>query len=128
MFCFLLGATCILVPRYFNLVTLPLHIVAAIFFALAGLLFWSRNSLLNDAEKGLVTFRFTPEGWFRDEKSILYRWEDFKKVEFNDRCITFYNSKKHRIHSASITPMLMTDFDFDRVEKWIKRYIPDSLR
>ena len=43
--------------------------------------------MLNDARDGLLVFRFTYDGWYRNENEVLYRWEDFKQVEFKERGI-----------------------------------------
>jgi len=105
-----------------------LYLFAGSFMLLAGLCYYSKDSMLNDAENGLLMFRFTPEGWYRNERSVLYRWEDFKRVEFLDRAIVFHEAKQHKIHSSTISPMLMTDNDFDQVERWIRQYLPENMK
>ena len=120
---FSLAAAIILLSRYLNTSKIPFYVVSFIFLLMAGLSYYSRNSLLKDAEAGLMVFRFTTEGWYRDEGSVLYRWEDFKRVAFHDRAITFYEAKEHKIHSTTISPMLMTDADFDKAEQWIRQYL-----
>lgn len=84
--------------------------------------------MLSDVQNGLLVFRFTPEGWYRNEQTVLYRWEDFKRVEFAERAITFYEAKQHKIHSFQISPMLMTDSDFDKVDRWIRAHIPAHMQ
>ena len=125
---FSLAAAIILLSRYLNISKIPFYVVSSIFLLIAGLSYYSRNSLLKDAEAGLMVFRFTTEGWYRDEGSVLYRWEDFKRVDFHDRAITFYEAKQHKIHSTTISPMLMTDVDFDKAEQWIRQYLPSHMR
>jgi len=95
---------------------------------LAALSFLSKDSMLNDADNGKLMFRFTPEGWYRNESLVLYRWEDFKRVEFLDRAITFHEAKQHKIHSLTISPMLMTDTDFDKAERWIRQHLPEHMQ
>lgn len=111
-----------------NMVGFLFYVIATIFLLLAGLAFYSRNSMLKDAEAGLLMFRFTPEGWYRNEKPVLYRWEDFKRVEFQDRAITFQQSKQHKILSSTISPMLMTEANYDKVEQWIREHLPDHMK
>ena len=83
--------------------------------------------MLNDARDGLLVFRFTYDGWYRNENEVLYRWEDFERVEFKERAINFHEAKQHKIVSYEISPMLMTDSEFDKVERWIRQHLPSHM-
>ena len=106
---------------------IPFYFLAGIFLLLGALSYVSRNSMLTDVQNGLLVFRFTPEGWYRNESSTLYQWEDFERVEFAERAITFYVAKRHKLSSSQISPMLMTDSDFDKVDHWIRKHIPAHM-
>ena len=121
---FLIGCAFVIAGRY----SFPLYLISVVCFILALISFRSRNAMLKLADKYIDIFRFTPEGWYRGHETTLYRWQDFKKVEYSDRCITFRFSKKHRIHSYAISPMLMTDSDFDKAKRWIEEHLPEHLK
>lgn len=123
------AGTAILTANFFTDISpIPFYLFAGIFLLFGAISCWSRNSMLNDVQNGLLVFRFTPEGWHRNEQSVLYRWEDFKRVEFAERAITFYEAKQHKIHSSTISPMLMTDSEFDKVDSWIRTHIPAHMQ
>ena len=84
--------------------------------------------MLKDADERLLVFRFTSNGWYRNESPVLYRWEDFKSVEFQERAINFHEAKQHKIVSYEISPMLMTDSEFDKVERWIRQHLPNHMK
>ena len=113
--------------KYWNLESL-FGIIPGIFLLMTLLMFWSRNSMLNDARDGLLIFRFTYDGWYMNESKVLYRWGDFKRVEFKERAIIFHEAKQHKIVSATISPMLMTDSEFDQVERWIRQHLPNHMK
>ena len=126
--CTFIGAVILALCFLADILLIPFYILAGIFLLMGAISYYSRNSMLNDFENGLLVFKFTPEGWYRNERPVLYRWEDFKRVEFADRSITFFEAKQHKIHSSQISPMLMTDNDFDKVDRWIRKYIPAYMQ
>ena len=126
--CTFMGAVILAIRISTDILPILFYILACIFLLMGALSYYSRNSMLNDFENGLLVFKFTPEGWYRNEQPVLYRWEDFKRVEFAERSITFFEAKQHKIHSSEISPMLMTDNDFDKVDRWIRKYIPAHMQ
>ena len=113
--------------KYWNLESL-FGIVPGIFLLMSLLMFWSRNSMLNDARDGLLVFRFTYDGWYMNESKVLYRWGDFKRVEFKERGIIFHEAKKHKISSSIISPIWMTESEFEKVERWIRQHLPNHMK
>ena len=104
------------------------YILPGIFLLMALFAFSSRNSMLKDADERLLVFRFTSNGWYRNESPVLYRWEDFKSVEFQERAINFHEAKQHKIVSCEISPMLMTESEFEKVERWIRQHLPNHMK
>ena len=126
--CGFIGTAILAIGLIPDISPVPFYLITGVFLFIGAISYWSRDSMLKDVQNGLLVFRFTPEGWYRDEKPVLYRWEDFKRVQFADRSITFFEAKQHKLHSSTISPMLMTDSEFDKVDHWIRKYIPAHMR
>jgi len=120
LICLLIGIAAFLLGLMYTRANIMLYFVAIVCLCLGALSYLSKDSMLNDVDNGLLVFKFTTEGWYRNESPVLYRWDDFKRVEFADRAIIFFEAKQHNIHSSVISPMLMTDSDFN-VTVWCSR-------
>ena len=128
LICAFIGAAILTISLIPDISRIPFYFLASIFLLLGTVSYWSRGSMLKDVHNGLLVFRFTPEGWYRNEQSVLYRWEDFERVKFAKRTITFFEAKQHNIASVQISPMLMTESDFDKVDDWIRKHIPAHMK
>ena len=89
--------------KYWNLESL-FGIVPGIFLLMSLLMFWSRNSMLNDARDGLLVFRFTYDGWYMNESKVLYRWGDFKRVNLRSARSSFMKQNNTKLSALLSRP------------------------